>query len=175
MMARLIDEGKFTWDTPVTQIMPDFALGDAATTKQVLMKYMVSASAGMPRQDMEFFFNYDQATPASRIKEMRNMKPTTGFGETFQYSNAMVSAGGYIAAHTVDKSSDLGKAYDSVMQSRVFDPMNMHATTFDFDRVETADHAAPHWKNLHDRLCHRMHRKKNGWNQYALLEVRGPM
>ena len=150
MMARLIDEGKFTWDTPVTQLMPDFALGDAATTKQVLMKYMVSASAGLPRQDMEFIFNYDQATPALRIKEMRNMKPTTGFGETFQYSNAMVSAGGYIAAHTVDNNSDLGKAYDAVMQSRLFDPIDMHATTFDFDRVTVTDHAAPHSLNLHN-------------------------
>ncbi len=150
MMARLIDEGKFTWDTPVTEIMPDFALGDAATTKQVLMKYMVSASAGLPRQDMEFLFNYDQATPAFRIKEMRTMKPTTGFGETFQYSNAMVSAGGYIAAHTIDKNSDLGKAYDAVMQSRLFYPMNMHATTFDFDRVAIADHAAPHSLDLHN-------------------------
>jgi CubicO group peptidase (beta-lactamase class C family) len=150
MMARLIDEGKFTWDTPVTQIMPDFALGDAATTKQVLMKYMVSASTGIPRQDMELLFNYDQGTPALRIKEMRNMKPTTGFGETFQYSNGMVCAGGYIAAHTVDKNSDLGKAYDTVMQSRLFTPIGMQATTLDFSRVEKTNHAAPHGLDLHN-------------------------
>lgn len=149
MMACLVDEGKFSWDTPVIQIMPDFALGDDTTTQQVLMKYMVSASTGIPRQDIENFFNYDQATPELRIKEMRDMKPTTGFGETFQYSNGMVSAGGYIAAYSVDKNRNLGKAYDAVMQSHVFDPMGMTATTFDFSRVENADHAAPHGMNLH--------------------------
>ncbi len=149
MMAHLVDEGKFTWDTPVTQVMPNFALGDEATTKQLLMKYMVSASTGIPRQDLELFFNYDQATPELRIQEMRDMKPTTGFGETFQYSNSMVSAGGYTAAYSVDKNSGLGKAYDDVMQSRVFDPIDMKATTFDFARAEKVDHATPHGIDLH--------------------------
>ena len=88
-------------------------------------------------------------TPELRIKEMRDMKPTTGFGETFQYSNGMVSAGGYTAAYSVDKKSSLGKAYDDVMQSRVFDPMGMTSTTFDFDRVEKSNHAAPHGMDLH--------------------------
>ena len=45
----------------VTQVMPHFALGDEATTKQALMRHMVSASTGMPRQDIECLFNYDQA------------------------------------------------------------------------------------------------------------------
>ena len=149
MMARLIDEGTFTWDTPATQLMPVFALGDEAITKQTLMKYTVSASTGIPRQDIETLFNYDQATPELRIKEMHDMKPTTGFGETFQYSNSMVSAGGYIAAHSIDKKGELGKAYDSTMLSYVFNPIGMKSTTFDFAHVEKSNHASPHGMNLH--------------------------
>jgi CubicO group peptidase (beta-lactamase class C family) len=152
MMARLVDEGKFAWDTPVTEVMPDFALGDKATTQRMLMKYTVSASTGMPRQDLEAMFNYDQATVKYRMDEMRSMKPTTGFGETFQYSNAMVAAGGYIAAHAADPTSELGKAYDMVMQSRVFDAIGMPSTTFDFAQVEKVDHAAPHGLDLHGKL-----------------------
>ncbi len=149
MMARLIDEGAFTWDTPATQLMPDFALGDEATTKQTLMKYTVSASTGIPRQDIETLFNYDQATPELRIKEMHDMKPTTGFGETFQYSNSMVSAGGYIAAHSINEKSELGNAYDTTIQSRVLNPVGMKSTTFNFAHVQKADHASPHVINLH--------------------------
>lgn len=148
MMARLIDEGAFAWNTPVTKLMPGFALGDESTTKQALMKHMVSASTGIPRQDIEFLFNFDHATPESRLAEMRDMKPTTGFGETFQYSNGMVSAGGYIAAHVVHKDMDLGRAYDCVMQSHVFDPIGMTATTFDFNKAYHSDHATPHSMDL---------------------------
>ncbi len=148
MMASLVDEGKFAWNTPVKEVMSVFELGDEATTNQLLMKHMVSASTGMPRQDIEFFFNYDQATPKSRITEMRNMKPTTGFGETFQYSNSMVSAAGYIAAHSIDKNSELGKAYDIAMQSHVFDPVDMISTTFDTNKVKSVNHAIPHGQDL---------------------------
>lgn len=150
MMARLIDEGVFAWNTPVTKLMPGFALGDEATTKQLLMKHMVSASTGMPRQDIEFFFNFDRATPESRLAEMRDMKLTTGFGETFQYSNSMVSAAGYIAAHAVHNDMALGNAYDRVMQSHVFDPIGMTATTFDFNKAYHSDHATPHSMDLKD-------------------------
>ena len=148
MMASLIDEGKFTWDTSVTEVMPDFALGDAAITKQVLMKHMVSANTGMPRQDIGFLFNTHNVTPEMRIKEMKSMVPTTGFGQTFQYSNFMVMAGGYIAASTVDKKHEIGKAYDQAMQTYVFDPIGMKSTTFDFEKAENVNHAIPHGFNL---------------------------
>ncbi len=148
MMARLIDEGMFDWNTPVTQVMPSFKLGNDAITKQLLMKYMVAANTGIPRQDMEFMFNYDKATPEIRLAEMATMLPTTGFGETFQYSNGMVSAGGYIAAHSIDKNVCLGAAYDAAMQSRVFDPIGMKSTTFDFNKVQHANHASPHGQDL---------------------------
>ena len=32
LLARLVDEGKLGWDTPVTSLLPSFKLGDAATT-----------------------------------------------------------------------------------------------------------------------------------------------
>lgn len=86
MMAVLVDHGRFTWQTPVTELLPSFALGDAEATRRLTMKHTVCACTGVPRQDMEFFFGYSAATPESRVAAMRTMVPTTGFGETFQYS-----------------------------------------------------------------------------------------
>ncbi len=146
MMAKLVDEGKFNWDTPVTQVLPTFELGDQQTTQKLLMKHTVSANTGMPRRDVEMMFNWDCATPALRMAEMKEMKPTTGFGETFQYCNSMVMAGGYIAGHAAYPNLELGQAYDEAMQSRVFDPLNMTATTFDFNQLQQP--AVPHKKSL---------------------------
>jgi CubicO group peptidase (beta-lactamase class C family) len=72
------------------------------------------------------------------------MKPTTAFGEAFQYSNPMVSAGGYIAAHLLHPGKTLGAAYDAAMDALVFRPLRMSATTFDFKRARRGDHATPH-------------------------------
>src|SRR6185369_11823879 len=35
MLAKLVDEHRMTWQTPVTTLMPTFRLGDAATTSSV--------------------------------------------------------------------------------------------------------------------------------------------
>lgn len=114
-MAKLVDERIFSWDTPVTKVLPTFELGDKQTTEKLLMKHTVSANTGMPRRDIEMMFNYGSATPALRLTEMKEMKPTTGFGETFQYCNAMVMAGGYIAGHAAYSDLELGAAYDKTM------------------------------------------------------------
>jgi hypothetical protein len=42
----------------------------------------------MPRQDMEWIFEYTNETP-DRVKLLGTMQPTSKFGEVFQYSNLM--------------------------------------------------------------------------------------
>lgn len=148
MMAELIDQGKFKWDSKVTDLMPTFALGDPTATQQVTMQNTVCACAGLPRQDLEFLFEYAKATPESRVDSMKSMRPTTGFGETFQYSNTMVAAGGFIAAHTTDPKQKLGPTYDAAMKNLVFAPLGMKSTTFDFAAAQKQNHASPSGEDL---------------------------
>ena len=148
MMATAVDAGKMSWDTPVTELYPSFALGDADVTKKLTMQYTVCACTGLPRQDMEFFFGYSRATPESRIAQMRTMKPTTGFGETFQYSNSLVSAGGYIAAHALYPDKPIGPAFDLAMKTKVFDALGMKSTTLDNGAAARGNHALPHGSTL---------------------------
>ncbi|HKA88489.1 MAG TPA: serine hydrolase domain-containing protein [Haliangiales bacterium] len=144
LMARLVDRKVFSWSTPVTLLLPSFALGDEKVTRSLTMKHTVCACTGLPRQDLEFIFEYAHATPEDRVASMKAMVPTTGFGETFQYSNTMVSTGGYVAAHALHPTLKLGPAYDKAMQDEVFGPLGMRATTLDFRRAAAANHAMPH-------------------------------
>lgn len=144
MLARLVDQQKFNWDTPVTQVMPAFRLGDANTTREVRMKHLICACTGMPRQDMEWLLNSANASPSTVLKDLAGMQPTSKFGELFQYSNLMAAAAGYVGAHALYPDMDLGAAYDKAMQTQVFDPLGMHLTTFDYDRAMHSDHATPH-------------------------------
>jgi CubicO group peptidase (beta-lactamase class C family) len=149
MMARLVDEGRLEWDQPVVEAFPSFALGDPDVTRKLTMRHTVCACTGLPRQDMEFLFEFSSATPEQQVESLRTMKPTTGFGETFQYSNPLVSTGGYLAAHAAVPDRPLGEAYDQVMQSRVFDALGMAQTTFDFDVATKHQPAMPHGADLH--------------------------
>jgi len=144
LLAMLADEKKLKWDQPVTQLYPSFKLGDANTTRQVLMQHLVCACTGLPRQDLEWLFEFKNATPASSLALLGTMQPTSRFGELFQYSNLMAAAAGYVGAHLYDPSRELGAAYDEAMQKRIFTPLGMKSTTFDMQRAQKGDHAWPH-------------------------------
>jgi CubicO group peptidase (beta-lactamase class C family) len=154
MMARLVDAKKFDWATPVTTLMPTFALGDAATTKQVTMQHTVCACTGMPRRDLEFIFEFDKVTAEARIASMQTMQPTTAFGETFQYSNLMVAAGGYVAAHSAFLNKPLDAAYDAAMNREVVGPLKMIDTTFDMKRGASGNFAMPHGQGLSETMAY---------------------
>jgi CubicO group peptidase (beta-lactamase class C family) len=144
MLARLVDKRKFAWTTPVTQLLPSFKLGDADTTRQVLVKHLICACTGMPRQDLEWLFNSKGASPESVIKQLATMQPTSKFGELFQYSNLMAAAAGFVGGHTLHPNDEFGAAYEATMKGEVFEPLGMHATTFDFGHALRGNHAAPH-------------------------------
>ena len=139
LLAELVDEGKIRWDQPVTELFPAFRLGDDATTKQVLVKHLICACTGMPRQDLEWIFEYRNETPESALKLLGTMQPTSKFGEVFQYSNLMAAAAGYIAGSKALPGKELGIAYDEAMRTRVFEPLGMTTTTFDFAKALKGD------------------------------------
>jgi CubicO group peptidase (beta-lactamase class C family) len=144
MLAKLVDAKKLTWDQPVTSVLPSFRLGDDAVTKQVLVKHLICACTGLPRQDLEWLMEWKGSTPDSVLKTLGTMMPTSKFGELFQYSNLMAAAGGYTGGHALYPKLELGAAYDKAMQALVFDPLGMTSTTFDYARALRGNHAMPH-------------------------------
>jgi CubicO group peptidase (beta-lactamase class C family) len=144
LLARLVDEHRLTWDTPVTSLFPKFRLGSPETTRSVLVKHLICACTGMPRQDFEWLLEYGKMTPESSLDLLGTMQPTSKFGELFQYSNLMAAAAGFTAGHVLYPSMEAGAAYDRAMQSYVFDPLGMKSTTLDYSRALSGNHASPH-------------------------------
>src|SRR5437762_2902519 len=144
MLAKLVDAKRFDWETPVTSLLPSFRLGDLATTRQVLVKHLICACTGVPRQDLEWLFEFKDATPESALRTLGTMQPTSKFGEMFQYSNPMAAAAGYTGGHVAFPDLELGAAYDKAMRTFVFDPLGMTSTTFDYARALAGNHASPH-------------------------------
>lgn len=187
MMARLVVAGNFEWSTPVTTLLPDFALADSEFTSRLQIRHTVSASTGMPRRDIDLVFKFKGVTAEQRLAEMKEMKPTTGFGETFQYSNYLVAAGGYAAARSFRRKGSLNDAYRQAMRELVFDPLGMTGTTFDEPGSEAA--ASPHSIDFEGKsvlldpvmegFAHAIAPSGAAWStvidmaQYLLLELHG--
>jgi CubicO group peptidase (beta-lactamase class C family) len=144
MEAALVDQGKVSWDAPMTKLLPSFALGDADLTSKVELWHTACACTGMPRRDLEMTFHFSKRKAEDTVALLKTMKPTTGFGETFQYSNLMVAAGGFAAGQAFEPKRDLGEAYGDAMKKTVFEPFGMKSTTLDFDAAIRKNHATPH-------------------------------
>ncbi len=151
LLARLVDAGKMRWDQPVVEVDPSFKLGDPDTTARVQVRHLVCACTGMPRQDMEWLFEWERSTPASVMKLLGTMQPTSRFGEVFQYSNLMAAAAGYVAGRISYPDRELGAAYDAAMARELFEPLGMRRTTFDFKRAQRTNHASAHGRDLEGR------------------------
>jgi CubicO group peptidase (beta-lactamase class C family) len=138
----------------VTSVLPSFKLGDADTTRQVKIRQLICACTGLPRQDLEWLFQFQGVTPEDAMATLATMQPTTKFGELFQYSNPMAGAAGFTAGHVLYPDMELGAAYDKAMQVQVFDPLGMKTTTFDYAKALAGDHADPHSPDIDGHMAH---------------------
>lgn len=152
MMAALVDDGLMTWDTPVVEVLPQFAVANPELTPTITIRNLVCACTGVPRRDLEWLFN--SLTAEEIVESLATFRIFTDFGEAFQYSNQMVATGGYAAtAAAGGEYGDLYNAYLALMQERIFDPIGMGDTTFSFEEVAASeDAAAPHNASLNEAI-----------------------
>src|SRR4051812_9308797 len=130
MLAKLVEEGRFAWDTPVTALDPAFKLGSAETTSGIRLNHLVCACTGTPRNDWNIL-EIRGSTPKQKLDGLASFVPTSKPGEMYQYSDLLVAAAGFIGAHVAYPELELGAAYDKAMQTRVLGPLGMTATTLD--------------------------------------------
>ncbi|WP_172448523.1 serine hydrolase domain-containing protein [Caulobacter mirabilis] len=144
MLAKLVDEEKLAWDTPVVDALPAFALADADTTRKIQVRHLLCACTGLPYRNLDWEFAAADSPATITFDILARMRPTSAFGATYQYSNPIAAAGGYVGGHAARPDLELGRAYDLTMQDRVFGPLGMRRSTFDFDRAMRGNYARLH-------------------------------
>lgn len=152
LLSVLADEGKLRWDQPVTELYPSFRLGSDATTRSTLVRHLVCACTGLPRKDYAFILADPGAPASDTFRQLAVTEPTSGFGELFQYNNLMASAAGYLGGALSYPGMEIGAAFDRAMEEKIFAPLGMNDTTFDFDEGMRGNWARPHGLDVNGRL-----------------------
>ena len=74
MLAKLVDEDKLDLGhAGHARCLPSFKLGDADTTQQVLVKHLICACTGLPRQDLEWLLRV-QGRHAAKARSARSAR-----------------------------------------------------------------------------------------------------
>jgi CubicO group peptidase (beta-lactamase class C family) len=146
LAATVVDAGLLTWETPLVDVLPSFAVADPDLTPRLTVADAFCACTGLPRRDWQVVIGAQSLTPELVIDSAVDLPLTAPYGERFQYNNQIVAAGGYAAA-VADGGSpyDLGHAYDVALRARVLNPIGMtHSTLSLTDVLAGDDYATPH-------------------------------
>ena len=135
-LGMLVDEGKISWDDPVTKYLPDFQLYDPAVTRELRVRDLLLHNTGVGNAD--FLWEALQIPPGEILHRMRYVKPAYSFRSGFIYQNIMYLAAGNV----IEKVS--GQPWETFMRTRIFEPLNMRRTQALFRDVRDANRAKPH-------------------------------
>lgn len=152
LLSVLADEGKLKWDEKVVDLYPQFRLGNDQVTQSVLVRHLICACTGLPRKDYGFILADKGQPAAATFTQLAATMPTSKFGDLFQYNNQLASAAGYVGGHILYPKMEFGAAYDRAMQEKVFGPLGMKDSTFDYARGMAGNWAAPHGLDVDGRV-----------------------
>lgn len=136
-LEMLADDGKISFDNPVTDYLPWFEMYDPWVTREIRVRDLLLHRSGMSRGD-----NIWYATTNSRedvVRSIRRLKPTSSFRTRFQYQNLMFITAGEVA-HAAS-----GQSWDDLVKTRIFGPLGMTASNTSVrDLAGRPDVATPH-------------------------------
>src|SRR5919107_3166357 len=138
-LATLVDEGKLSWDDPVTKYLPYFQLYDPLATREMTVRDLLSHRSGLATFGGDLLW-YETTYPrAEIIRRIRYLKPTYGFRSRYGYQNIMFLAAGEIVPAVT------GKSWDDYVRERFFAPLGMARTVTTFKQLMSAQNVAtPH-------------------------------
>lgn len=137
-LSILADEGRLSWDDPVTRHLPEFHMHDPWATREVTVRDLVThrTGLGLGQGDLMWWPPTD-FTRREIVRGMAHLRPATSLRSRYAYNNvAFVAAGEVVAAVS-------GRSWDDFLRERLLGPLGMTRTTIG-GPVEDGGLATPH-------------------------------
>lgn len=118
LLAKLIEEKKFTWNSKVCDLIPSFKLYDFKVTRAFTVGDLMAHHSGLPGYagEWEIMLGYDKEYV---LHSLQVIKPVSNFRTKFAYQNIF----SLVAEKIVEKYTQ--KNYAENVQAMFFAPLNM--------------------------------------------------
>ena len=141
-LAMLVDEGKISWDDPVTKHLPGFQMFDSYVTGQMTIRDLLThrSGLGLGAGDLLWWPTTNFSTDEI-ISKLRYIQPSTSFRSSYAYDNLLYIVAGKIVAEKA------GKPWGAAIHDRILAPLGMNDTkTSVAEMLASDDYSAPHSK-----------------------------
>jgi CubicO group peptidase (beta-lactamase class C family) len=124
-----VEAGQLSLDTPVRQYLPDFKMKDPRATREMTLKDILSHRTGLPRHDALWYIGpFSRSQLLYRLRYLQPFPRLQGqppsFRNLFLYNNIMYMVAGHLLEIL------FGVSYESIIKTRILDPLGMTATSF---------------------------------------------
>ncbi len=139
LLAMLVDEGKLTWDTKVSDVLPGFKMYDSYASSEMTVRDLLVHRSGLGLGAGDLLF-YPPTTFSSQdiVHKLRYIKPATSFRSGYAYDNLLYIVAGRVIEE-VSKSS-----WHDVMRQRILTPLQMDETATSSQLPAGVNRAWPH-------------------------------
>ena len=137
VVAHQVGAGAISWDTPVVQKLPWFALADPTVSKMVTVGDMYAHRSGLPDHagDLLEDLGYDRRYVLEHLRQL----PLAPFRISYAYTNFGLTAGAEAVA------AGAGKTWEDLSQEVLYGPLGMTSTSSQFsDYAARPDRAVGH-------------------------------
>jgi CubicO group peptidase (beta-lactamase class C family) len=125
VVAHQVGRNAISWDTPIIEKLPWFALSDPVITKLVTVGDMYAHRSGLPDHagDLLEDLGYDRRYVLDRLRDY----PLDPFRTSYAYTNFGLTAGAEAVAVAA------GKSWEQLSQDVLYQPLGMTSTSSRFD------------------------------------------
>jgi CubicO group peptidase (beta-lactamase class C family) len=138
-LGMLVEEGKLSWDDPVSQYLPYFQLHDPYATREFTIRDLLVHRSGLPEVCGGILWYGSDYSREEVLKRLRYIQPVSSFRSTFAYQSVT-----YMAAGEVIRAVS-GKSWEDFTRERIFTPLGMKESSSLFRELKGAKNLAlPH-------------------------------
>jgi beta-lactamase class C len=134
----LVDDGHFSWDTKLTDVLPFFQLKDAQASDEATVKDILGQRLGLPHNTYDQMLE-DNVPYEELVRKLDEVSLTCNVGQCYGYQNVAFSLiGDLIYAET-------GDFFYHQVDKRIFFPLGMTTASYGRDALEgSKSWARPH-------------------------------
>lgn len=150
MIASLVDDGLLNWDTPVTELLPQFATPSAALTTRLTVADLMSMETGLVATQPDAMYWDEMTSVDDLLAIIAHQRLANDLHAQYSYNNEVYASVGYasVAAAGLPVTLD---SYRQLMQERIFTPIGMQSAIITDDhRFLSDNYAQSYGYSLHN-------------------------
>lgn len=134
----LVADGKMSWNTRVSGVLPTFALADAESSEKLTVRDILSHRVGLPHNTYDNRIENDEPYPLL-VERLNEVPMTCSSGDCYGYQNIAFSLIGDVTYAMT------GDFFYHLVEKRLFHPLGMNTATYGRDALEhSTSWARPH-------------------------------